>query len=282
MAWTDITDLTGLVAWYKPETLAASYANGDPIDTWADSSGNSRDISNTATARPLAMENAFGSYMGADFDGSNDYLISGSYTQNGQLIVSVVIRFDNFKNHQIAATVGSQSPPVWNTIGNNTWADCTGWATGRISAWSFIGTAFSEAETQSSSPNGYTSGVDYVLSYASNTYGDFVRTNGYQNDLVDLTLATSHPASGSAYVSLGHNGLSFLNGKVAEVIIYNNSSSYSADLIWVEGYLANKYAITLADGHLFKNAAPENAPTTYNATGGATGSSRLVNGGLVD
>jgi len=282
VAWTDMTQLTGLVAWYKPETLAATYANGDPISTWADSSGNSHDMSNTLTARPTALSNAFGTYMGADFDGIDDYLISGSYTQNGQLIVSVVISFDGLTNYQIAASVGNQSPPVWNSgLGNKVWVDCIGWGTGRLSTYSFLDANVSRAETTSTTSSGYSVGQDYILSYASNTYGDFVRTNGFQNELGVLTINPSHPTSDTAYISLGYNGLDFLNGMVSEVVIYNNTNAYFSDLIWVEGYLADKYAITLADGHLFKNAAPENAPTTYNATGGA-GSSRLVNGGLVD
>ena len=41
-----------------------------------------------------------------------------------------------------------------------------------------------------------------------------------------------------------------------------------SEVAWVEGYLADKYAITLADGHLFKNEPPANAPTTYNPSGG--------------
>jgi hypothetical protein len=71
MAWTDMTQLTNCYAWYKPESLSSAYGNGDPITSWADSSGNSRDVSQSDSARqPLATANALGTYMAADFDGS--------------------------------------------------------------------------------------------------------------------------------------------------------------------------------------------------------------------
>ena len=113
MAWTDMTALTGLVAWYKPETLAASYANGDPIDTWADSSGNGYDLTGTTTTRPLALASAINGYMAADFDGTDDVLSSASYTHSGDLIASVVFSFDIEKNYNVLAVVDGNSSPAY-------------------------------------------------------------------------------------------------------------------------------------------------------------------------
>jgi hypothetical protein len=76
------------------------------------------------------------------------------------------------------------------------------------------------------------------------------------------------PSSGTAYIHLGDNGLGKLNGKIAEVVVFDAVNRACEEAAWVEGYLADKYSITLPAGHLFKNEPPANAPTTYNPSGG--------------
>ena len=260
MAWTDMTDLTGLIAWYKPETLAASYANGDPISTWADSSGNGRDLTGTTTTRPLAAASAINGYMAADFDGTDDILSSSSYSHSGQVVVSAVFNVDTLKNYNTIIVMDDVSPPVHaaGVLSNILYN------TGNFLAGVDVG-----GHKYANHYSAISAATNYVATYAMNTAtGPIVSINGRRK--IDQAAGVAATPAVTSYIFMGYSGLagSYLNGKIAEVVIYTVADE--AEIPWVDGYLADKYAITLADGHLFKNAAPENAPTTYNATGGAT------------
>ena len=271
-----MTQLTGLVAWYKPETLAATYANGDPISTWADSSGNSRDLTGTTTTRPLAAASAINGYMAADFDGTDDILSSASYTHSGNTVAVAVMNFDTIKSYNSAFGIDGVSPPSY--INDYYMMQFDGVGSVRV-----LGSLPSNnyGTSNPSYPGSATSAAtNYIIAGAFSSIGEMISVNGQDSLLITHNGTPSSP-SGTAYIHMGDSGLAggFFDGKICEVIIWSPTTNY-AEVPWVEGYLADKYSITLADGHLFKNAAPENAPTTYNAAGG--GASRLVNGGLVD
>ena len=90
-----------------------------------------------------------------------------------------------------------------------------------------------------------------------------------------------YPTTSTAYIHVGNSGLSngVLNGKIAEIVLYDAVDEDCAESIWVEGYLADKYSITLPAGHLFKNEPPANAPTTYNPSSGGGGGSSTPTAG---
>ena len=260
MAWTDMTDLTGLVAWYKPETLAATYADTDPISTWADSSGNSRDLTGTTTTRPLAAASSINGYMAADFDGTDDVLSSASYSHSGQVVISAVFNVDVLKNYNAIAVIDDVSSPVWapGVISNVIYND-----------GDFLGGIDDSGHKYGVYNTVISATTNYVATYANNSaIGPVLSVNGRRK--LDVAAGVGTTPSVTAYIFMGFAGLagSYMNGKIAEVVVYTVTDD--SEIPWVEGYLADKYAITLADGHLFKNAAPENAPTTYNAAGGAT------------
>ena len=275
-----MTDLTGLVAWYKPETLAATYSNGDPISTWADSSGNSRDLTGTTTTRPLALANAFGTYMAADFDGTDDKLWSSSFTATQEphhfYIVTEVDVLKNF--NEFLCIDDDSSSPLWSSSFFHLFAYNDGSVSCIVNS-----TQFGKTEDSIAGNTGLTASTPIIISASSFLYDQSstschmgICLNGGRAGQGAGTLA----ASGTAYIGMGVIGVSSaLDGRVVEVIIAKGQGR-GVDTPWVEGYLANKYSITLADGHLFKNEPPQSAPTTYNTAGG--GASKLVNGGLVD
>lgn len=269
MAWTDMTQLTNCYAWYKSESLSSAYADGDPIDSWSDSSGNGRDISNTLTARPTALANAFGTYMAADFDGVNDYLESASYTQSGDIVVTLVVRFDVLKSYHGIYGFDANSPPTWNAGSPNTqWNTALGYNTGMLNL-AHVNGIYNYMTTANRPSSYYSVATDYVMSFSIGGSGFQLNINGTTASIYSASISSSlsTPAAGTAYIALGCNGY-FLDGKIAEFVAYDPVSSYLPEVSWVEGYLADKYSITLADGHLFKNEPPANAPTTYNPSGG--------------
>jgi hypothetical protein len=263
-----MTALTGLVAWYKPETLAASYANGDPISTWADSSGNGRDLTGTTTTRPLALSSAINGYMAADFDGTDDILTfsSGHSFTSAPIATCIVHSFDATATYQALLAVDDTYPLTYPPShmalradgGDNRYLNGAAKSGGgdsygiQLNAWA------------TSTDKIATGAIDNIIGYC-------VGGDGFVSERAEID-SVNRPAlaSGTIYWTIGNNAYGMpLNGKICEVIFWASSNWYK-ERVWVEGYLADKYGITLPDGHLFKNAAPENAPTTYNATGGAT------------
>jgi len=269
-----MTQLTNCYAWYKPESLSSAYSDGDPIDSWADSSGNGRDISNTLTSRPTALANAFGTYMAADFDGSSDYLSSASYTQSGDVVVTAVFSLDVLKNFNTIHTIDAQSPPTFNAGTPNTqWNTLLVYDAGHVTLVQ-VDTAYTAYWTKGFTSYLLSAGTNYLVSCAASELGRFIRVNGtaFTASTINLTTPTT-PSSGNAHITLGYSGLggSFLNGKIVEFVAYDAVSTDFPEVSWVEGYLADKYSITLPAGHLFKNEPPANAPTTYNPSGGGGG-----------
>ena len=266
MAWTDMTQLTGLVAWYKPETLAATYANGDPISTWADSSGNSRDLTGTTTTRPLASASAINGYMAADFDGTDDILTSASYTHSGNTVAVAVMNFDTVKDYNSAFCIDGVSPPSYINDYYLMQFD----STGSVRVMGSLPSNNYSTSNPSYAGSATSAATDYIVAGAYSSIGELIKVNG-QDSLLTSPYGTPSSPSGTAYIHMGDSGLasSVFDGKICEVIIWSPTTDYS-EVPWVEGYLADKYAITLADGHLFKNEAPQSAPTTYNTGTGAT------------
>ena len=277
MAWTDMTQLTGLIAWYKPESLASSYYDGDAITTWADSSGNSRDLTGSGLTAPVAAANAFGTYMAADFDGTDDVLTfsSGYSFTSAPIATCIVHKFDASPSHQALLFVDNASPLTYppSHMGLRGDADDNRY----LNAADNSGGGSSYAVQL----NAWAASTDKIVTGAmDNIVGYSVGADGFVNEYT-LVNSSSRPAlaSGTIYWTIGNSAYGMpLNGKICEVIFWTSSNWYK-ERVWVEGYLADKYGITLADGHLFKNAAPENAPTTYNATG--SGSSSTVHAKFV-
>ena len=276
--WTTITDLTGLVAWYKPETLASTYSNGDSITTWADSSGNGYDLTGSGTTRPLALANAMGTYMGADFDGTDDILSSAGFSWTSSMTcMAIVMQRDVDKNYNHGVILHDSSTPQYpnDIAGLGLIGQSNHWVDGLNTAGRVLLRVF---DTESGIPS-----IDtpYIFTLGNGNLGRFGRGNGTKTVARELyraggsSSALINAPSTTAYIHMGFaenvSGTSTyaLNGKICEVIIWSPTSNTN-EVIWVEGYLADKYGITLADGHLFKNAAPQSSPTTYNATGSSS------------
>jgi len=269
MAWTDMTQLTNCYAWFKPESLASSYANGDPISSWADSSGNGRDVSQATSAnQPLAVANAINGYMAADFDGSNDVLSSASYTQSGDVAVTAVMNIDSFPP-SLGSSVTVQGFATPQGSSRPTWVQSVFRSTGNFNCYMrYVGSIPFFIGNSAFTPDNLSTGTNYITTFSLNSLVSALRVNGRSlNYGGNASVAAISPPSGTAYIHLG-DGYGHLNAKMTEVIIYDSASLDNAEAMWVEGYLADKYAITLAAGHLFKNEPPANAPTTYNPSGG--------------
>ena len=271
MAWTDMTQLTNCYAWYKSESLSSAYANGDSISSWSDSSGNGRDITQATSAnQPRAVASAVNGYMAADFDGSTELLSSGSYTQSGLVAASIVVAFDSYAAYNGLIAVHGSSTPSWGF--NPTYLTFISTSNGEF-ATQYVSSTYFQAQVRNVSALNLPTTTYVILTLASNDKNTIHRMNGTNLSSGSIAAGASsvaYPATSTAYIHVGNSGLSngVLNGKIAEIVLYDAVDEDCAESIWVEGYLADKYSITLPAGHLFKNDPPANAPTTYNPSGG--------------
>ena len=266
-----MTQLTNCYAWYKSESLSSAYANGDPISSWSDSSGNGRDITQATSAnQPLAIASAVNGYMSADFDGSNDLLSSGSYTQSGLVTASIVVAFDSYATYNGLIAVHGASSPSWGV--NPTYLNFLNTSNGDF-ATQYVSSSYFQTQVRNIGTLVLPTSTYVILTLANNDQNTIHRMNGVSLASGSIAAGASsvpYPSSSTAYIHVGNSGLSngVLNGKIAEIVVYDAVDKDCAESIWVEGYLADKYAITLPNGHLFKNEPPANAPTTYNPSGG--------------
>jgi hypothetical protein len=58
----------------------AGLADGDPISTWPDTSGNGKDLTGSGTARPTYKTNIYNGWPVVRFDGTDDLLVNAAFT----------------------------------------------------------------------------------------------------------------------------------------------------------------------------------------------------------
>ncbi len=93
--------ISGLQLWLRPEALS-SLSDGAAIATWADASGNSRDVTQaTGSNRPLYRASALNGLGVADFDGVDDSLgrTAATFTGGTGWTMASVARFDALGNY---------------------------------------------------------------------------------------------------------------------------------------------------------------------------------------
>jgi hypothetical protein len=66
--------ITGSYAWYKADSGTGQTLSGSAVSTWADQSGNGRDLTSSSTARPAWTINQINGLPAVVFDGTDDYM----------------------------------------------------------------------------------------------------------------------------------------------------------------------------------------------------------------
>lgn len=84
------TDFANLVCWYRAD-LGVTDAGGGAVSTWADQSGNGRDLTE-ATNRPTLVADAGNGRPGIQFDGVNDKLATADFAISQPLHVFIVFK----------------------------------------------------------------------------------------------------------------------------------------------------------------------------------------------
>ncbi len=219
-AWLP-TDQAGLVAWYKSDAGITKTA-GDSVETWADQSGNSNDLTqSTAGKKPIWTASQLNGYAAVLFDGANDFLIeSGGFTLEQPITIYMVFK----------QTTWTSADRVWDGAASNSMA----------------------LIQQATSPDLAMYAGNFVTSNTTlvvNNYGAMVciynGVSSYHQINNETAVTGNCGASDGSGFTLGANfngSTGWSNIAVAEIIIY--STAHDADTrVIVKAYLNNKYSI---------------------------------------
>ncbi len=80
--------ISGLQAWFRSD-LGITKDGSDLVATWADQSGNGRDLTE-ATNKPLWVSSLINGYPAIRFDGTNDKLSSGAFSVSQPITIFIV------------------------------------------------------------------------------------------------------------------------------------------------------------------------------------------------
>ena len=222
--WLDATSITGL-------------ADGAAISTWTDSSGKGNDATGTLTSRPLYKTNIVNSKPVVRFDGTNDYLTVANEPTFDLPTFTIFV-------------VGTASNDGGTFTSKTTFAGGVGDANRRklqlrrSSSSQFV--LYSGSDTANKSMGAVSWSGFNIMSVVARSATDYsLALNGavstYSSPSLDLTAMNNS----SLVIGAATSGAEFLNGDIAEILIYNRALS-ATERMAVESYLAAKWGITLA------------------------------------
>jgi hypothetical protein len=267
MAFT-IDSLTAVKAHWSADQVAGSPADGDAVSSLPDSIAG-WNLSGTTTTRPLykttAGPNGLPSLL---FDGTDDFLVTASKSLAMTNPSCVIIGSPTLKNYNTLfylstysgqPAYGDPRTRIWNLIynnGNTNISTGNGVNVSTVSAVSLL-----------------SSGVKFMLtSHHGACFGARAKHNGgVFNYSAASAIAAGLESATTLYANFGRSSLggSFFQGYLSEMVLWDET--LLSESAYIEGVLAEKYAITLPVTHPFYSGAPLTGPST------GSSSSRMVN-----
>ncbi len=222
---TDPSAITGLQCWFKADSITG-LSDSDPITTWTDSSGNSRNATQAVSGkRPLYKTNIINSQPVVHFDGVDDFLQTAGFTLAQPETVFIVIK--ELSVHDAVSYVFD---------GINGTDDMVGYFPGgKFRMYAGLNGPVSDAVV------GLTNFQIFICTYNG------AASNLWQNG----TLSVNSPANagtrtpGGLTIGNSANGSWPEESYIAEIGVYNKTLS-TVERQGLESYLAVKYGITTA------------------------------------
>lgn len=242
------SDLDGIIAWWRSEDIPSGGA--DPLN-WDDVVSGWR-LSASGTARAAYSATAIGGLPGLNFDGTSDFMTTTttkSLTNNTQ--VAIVCNLTSQSTARGLVSVTPSATPNYTT------------ALMAVDPYGAQWYQYYDGKYESYKPV-QTAGANTVVRCA----------NGICNAGIFLSAERCRVAAGDAttvaqlitktcYVHLGagsSSGQRFL-GPISEVVMWEEPA-VGNHYLWIEGYLAHKFGITLPTWHTFYASAPTSPPLT--------------------
>lgn len=255
--WTPAS-LSGLLAWYKGDTLTGS--NSDPIATWPDGSGNASDATQaTGGARPTLVTANLNGKNVVRFTAANSQYFDlpnvFSEASAGSIFMVIKKTADPASGgdlgiHRIGNSTGGSNSGHMPYLDGNIYSEfgtdtrkTAGNPTPSLASWRIIGIHSAASDCGFYIDGGvYTAGVGAPFySTASNTVG-FDSAPKFGRSVRDPT--------GSPY-------LYYMDGWTAEIVL-TNAKLGATDRQKLEGFLAHKWGLTgnLDAGHPYRSSPP--------------------------
>lgn len=221
-------------------------SDGDDVDSWTDQSTTGASLTAAVGEEAIYRSAAVNSLPAVEFDGTTSRLTtSTTYASDvANLGVVSVMKVDINKSYNGLFVFDTASP-------------ATNWS--RISFWADSGGNFYAYFNSN-----FRGGPDPTIAYHIRTWivgqqNLLVRHNGqaYEGGFV-----SSVPSWGdNLKPTIGHVGLSnsFLDGRIAELVVFEET--VLSESLYIEGFLSDKYAISLQADHPFSASPPSNAPS---------------------
>jgi alpha-tubulin suppressor-like RCC1 family protein/Ca2+-binding RTX toxin-like protein len=270
----------GLLLWLRADAGVSKDSSGY-VSKWLDQSGNGRDVSQTTSAnQPQWVSDAANGQPVIRFDGSNDYLTGVTTSDFKPTNITVMAVY------KLTAT-GSYPKIICQPYYSSGWS----------SPWVVWGLSAGYGSNAQPYVDAYIEASGHFSNSGISLLGEYVLlTEVYDGSTVNLyldgKLFTSNVATGnitygsSASFYLGADPCGeYLNGDIAEVLVYNKALSKSE--LNVSGmYLYNKYMFSgYGDSCFTKTVTGTEGADTYSGTDGYSnimnglGGNDILNGG---
>lgn len=217
----------GLKLWARFESLAG-LLDGDKVGTWADSSGNGRDLVQANTAFQPIIRNESATGVGLLFDGNDDVLVTAANVLNtNQSTIFLVARPLFTSSHDVLGTGSTASGDILLMIFGD-----------RMRGHSWRGAPDNVTDGTSMIHNGA-----YAIFEQEVTATDLIlRLNG---NTEATHVMTGTPAGASKPIYLGSRSNSwFFNGLVRDVLVYEGNPS-APDKARIRDFLMATYGIAM-------------------------------------
>ena len=220
-----IGNSTDNILWLDANNLSLN--DGDPVSTWADTSGNGNNATQiSATNQPIYNTNTLNGFPAITFDGSNDYL-----DLDNHITTSALTAFSVFKaNNSGGKTIIEIKDHL--LLGRN------------IEAYVDYNTRFSISK-------GTLAPAIYSLTSSSVASSNFLMTCRLNSSTQSRT--SFHSSSTSSIGGKPGSTKFYFNGFIPEILLYNRELN-SAERTIVLNYLSSKYdLLTLNDRFAFES-----------------------------
>lgn len=245
--WTPAQVTTAL--WLDASDSATITASSGLVSQWNDKSGNSNNFTATGVARPTTNTRTINSLNTLDFNGSNNFLSSGSQFMTGTTSAMAVFAFQLDQDPPATASATGAVLYKWGTEGQGEHLPYTDGS---------IYTSFgSNTRYSAGNPTPSMAANVCIMSIvsASGLWQLYVNGSLLYNSSTNTYSVNTGLIGGSGQ----SGGAFFFDGRIAEIAIVTNSTSTNTRQL-LEGYMAGPTRWSaqsgLPDDHPYKSAAP--------------------------
>lgn len=229
--------LSGLRLWLDASRISG-LADGDPVSTWSDLSGQGNNATQSTTAaKPLYKTAIVNGRPVVRFDGVDDYLTVANTASFDMATPTIIV-------------VGTASAGTGTFTGKITFAGGVGDASRRkldvrrASSTTFSFQSGADAAFKASGTLSW-AGFNVMSVVARGTTDYTLAVNGTAADATTPALDLTTYNTSALIIGAGTAGAEFLAGDIAEVLIYNRALS-TAERKQVERYLGARYGVAIS------------------------------------